>query len=93
MAFDPASKPRGIGLRDISFAAGIRNGLLQEIGAAAGVKQVCYCPLDRGDRNAFLNCDVVCGEIALVHENALWYSPAQPSCAGNGEMNRCRICI
>jgi len=93
MVLDPAPKPGGVSVADVALAPRIGNRLLQQICSAAGLEQVSNSSADCCDRNAFLNCDVIGGEIAPVHDNALWRLPTQPNCTGNDEMDRCRIGI
>jgi len=91
MVLDLAPKAGGVSAGDVSFAAGIGNRLLQEIGSAIGLKQVGNGSLDGGDRNTLLNGDNVLGEVAVVHDDALWCLAPQPRIMGNGEMDRCGI--
>ena len=93
MALDPAPKPGGLGIADVSFAAGVRDRLFQEICPAAGPKQIRDGPVDRGERKPFLSRDVVCGEIAVMHNDAFRRLSPQPRNARDGEMSRCWIGI
>ena len=87
MALDSAPKPSGGRGADVSFAAGVGNGLLQQICPAARLKQILYSPADCGERKALLKRDVVCGEIAVMNYDAPRCLPTQPSGAGDGEVN------
>ena len=93
MALDPPAKLGCTGITDVPFAAGVGYRLLQEIGAAAGLKQVRDGSFDCRNGESFLHRDGVWREIVVVYGNALGHSPSQAGRSGNSQVDRCGICI
>jgi hypothetical protein len=68
---DPSPKFSRLGIADESFAAGIGNGLAEQIDPATRTEKVHHGFADRCERNALMNGDVVSCEIRTMYDDAL----------------------
>ena len=86
-------KLAGLGVGNVSFAAGIRDRLPEQVDPAAGGEKVGDRLTDGGEWKPFVNGHVFRRKIVAMHDHAFGFLPPQACGFGYCEMNRLRTGI